>query len=162
MPIGWYIAQYKRRDLDAQIGRYCSVDDYTALVVADGGKWSEAECLGNHAVVKVRASAATLTTIAADPVIMRIPLTLLNDPASTLTLAQRNAIQAKLNALGYTNQELTNGFPGWPVGYTLGDILRFALQRRLRPRYDSATDSIVLDGPTDPTLPVQTLDAAVV
>lgn len=161
MAVGWYFAPYKRRDVDGQVGRYCAIDDYTSLVAADGGTWSEAECLGNTAVVKVRASAATLATIAADPTITRVPLTLLDDPVSSLTLAQRNAIQAKLNALGYTNQELVAGFPGWPVGYVLADILRFALQRRLRPRYDTATDAIVLDGPVDPTRPLASVDGSV-
>lgn len=162
MATGWFLAPYKRRDLDGQIGRYCSMDDYTPLVTTDGGGWAEAECLGNAAVVKVRASAATLTTIAADPGITRIPVALLDDPLSTLTPAQRTALQTRVLALGYTLAELQAQFPGGLTGTTLRQLLRFVLSRRLQSRYDQPTDTIILDGPVQPTLTVEHVDAAVV
>jgi hypothetical protein len=84
VPTAWYFAPYKRRAGALYPTRYCSIDDYTTLVSADGGAWSEAECLGNSAVVKVRASQATLDTIAADPNILRVPLALLDSTLERL------------------------------------------------------------------------------
>ena len=71
MALAWFICPYKRMTRD--VGgvptpvvpptRYCAMDDFTALIRADGGDWHETEILGDHALVKVRAAPATLTTI---------------------------------------------------------------------------------------------------
>lgn len=137
------------------------MDDFTAQVLADGGAWTEAEVLGDCAIVKVRASAATLTAIAGAQGIQRIPLTRLDDPLSSLTNAQRNAIRNRIIAMGYTTAELNAAFPNLAQA-TLGQVLRFAASRRLRPRYDQATDTIVCDGQQDPVRSVDSVDAEVV
>jgi hypothetical protein len=71
-------------------------------------------------------------------------------------------MQNKLLSLGYSGAELNAAFPlGWNGPYVIRDVLRFALTRRLKPRYDAATDTIVLDGPVQPTATPEEIDAAV-
>lgn len=137
------------------------MDDFTSQILADGGGWSESECLGNHAVVKVRASVGTLTTINAAASFVGVPGTRLDDPLSTLTGSQKTAIRNKLLALGYQLSELQAAFPNDLGTYQVGDVLRFALLRRLRARYDAGTDTIVCDGQEDPVRPVELVDAVV-
>jgi len=130
MAIAWFFSHYKTR-LGRPTFRYCAIDDYTSLVEADGGKWDCIEVLGDQAIVKVRASGTTLATIALDTNVDRIPVALLNDPLSTLTTPQKNALKNKLNELGYTNSEITARFGGLDLSaYTLADVLRFAATRR--------------------------------
>jgi hypothetical protein len=173
MPVGWFLAPYKRRDTvlrdDAGTtvrrfpGRYCSVDDFRQQIVADGGDWLAAECPGNEAVVKVRASSTTLTAIGQTAGVLRIP-SRFTDPNATLgnlTSGERNTLLARLQALGYTTQEISaalgSNLTGWRQR-TLGQVLRFVLTRRLKPRYDAGSDSIVLDGPVQPTAPLEALE----
>lgn len=141
--------------------RYCAMDDFTALIDADGGKWSETEILGDHAIVKVVASAATLSTIAAEPGFQRLPKDLLDEPLNSLSAAQRNAITNKLESLGYQRTEWRTVL-GSNIGTkTLRDVLRFAATRRKKPRYDSATDTIVLDGPDQVCRTIESVEGAV-
>jgi len=160
MAVAWFFAPYKRRDFGTLRTRYCSMDDFTVQIKADGGNWSESECLGNHAIVKVRANQATLDTINATPGMLRIPLALLDDQLSSLSAVQRTAIRTRLEALGYTLAEIQAAIPDL-ANATLRDVLRFALTRRLKPRYDSGTDSIVLDGPPQPTRALEHADGDV-
>lgn len=147
------------------------MDDFTAEIIADpeyagGEPWRESECLGGEAIVKVRASAALLATINAEPGFQRIParFTDLSTPLGDLTVAERTALNNKLVSLGYEQAEIdaalgaTNG--AWRTK-TLGQVFRFALSRRQKPRYDQATDAIVLDGPDQPCAPIDDVDAAV-
>lgn len=162
MAIGWFIAQYKRRNPgQVPAERYCVIDDYTQQIFSEGGTWSESEVLGNAAIVKVRAQPATLTTIAADPLIDRIPLAKLDDPLNTLTVAQRNNIKNRVQALGYTAAEITAVLGNDFSVLTLGDVLLFVTQRRLKPRYDQATDTIIIDGPIQPVKPLHHVEDAV-
>ena len=161
MPIGWFIAPYKRRPTTGPVPtRYCAMDDFTSQIVADGGAWSESEVLGDCAIVKVRASSQTLSDIASAQGVTRIPLQILDDPLSSLTNAQRNAIRNRILAMGYTTAEINAALPNL-ANVTLGQVLRFAATRRLRPRYDRASDTIVLDGQVETPRPVADLDAAV-
>jgi hypothetical protein len=138
------------------------MDDFTAQIRGDGGDWSETEILGDAALVKVRASAATLTAINQGAGFVRIPShTDLNDTLGDLTANQRNAILAKLAALGYSQGEITAALPANWQAVTLGQVLRFAASRRLRPRYDEQTDTVVCDGPPQWVRPVADVDAAV-
>jgi hypothetical protein len=43
----------------------------------------------------------------------------------------------------------------------LGDVARFIASRRLKPRYDQATDMIIVDGPVQPTGSVDAIEEAV-
>lgn len=167
MAVGLFFVPYERADVvPGSPRRRMVVQQYADLIAADNpgrGDWlREGECLGDTAIVKIRASAATLQTIAADPRITRLPLSRMSDPTSSLTAAQQTAVQNKLLSLGYSGAELNAAFPlGWNGPYVIRDVLRFALTRRLKPRYDAATDTIVLDGPVQPTATPEEIDAAV-
>ena len=161
MAIGWFIAPYRMKDGFNTKVRYCAMDDYTALVFADNGAWAEIECLGPGAgwtVVKVNASAGTLATIAADVDITRIPVAALDNTLASLTAGQKTAVVNKLQALGYTLPELQARFPN-PIGtYTLGDVLRFVLSRRLTPRFDANQQTIICDGDVLACAPIEQID----
>lgn len=162
MTIAWFLCPYKRGNPTPWgASRYCAMNDFTAQIRADGGSWSEAECLGDHAVVKVNASDATLTTINAATGFIRIPVSRLSDPLSSLTVAQRNAITTKLQNLGYTLQEIRDALGNDIRQRTLLELLRFVLSRRRRPRYDAGTDSIILDGDILTCKPIELVDAEV-
>lgn len=162
MAVGWYLVPYRTRPALNTVVRYCGMDDYTTQVFADAGAWAEVECLGTAAgwtIVKVRASAATLTTIAADAAFTRIPVALLDDSLGSLTAGQKAALVAKVEALGYTLTEVQARFPN-PIGtYTLRDVLAFVLTRRLTARFNGTT--IVCDGPPVACDPIDQVEGAV-
>lgn len=158
--MAWFLCPYKLRSVFTN-RRYCAMDDFTAQILADGGNWRETEVLGNAALVKVQASAATLSAINAAPGFTRIPVNRLDDPLSSLTSAQLTTIKNKVLALGYTQQELTDALGSNLSLITLGQLLRFIATRRLKPRYDVVTDTIVLDGPIQPCLPIEQVDGVV-
>jgi len=145
MPIGWFICPYKER-LPRQFipVRYCAMDDFTQQILTDGGRWSETEILGDRAIVKVRASLATLDMIAAAPTFRRIPRDALDDSLSALTQEQRNAIKNEILDAGYTPIEVNTQFPDLAI-VRFGDVLRFMATRRLKPRR-AADGSIAIDG----------------
>ena len=143
--VTWFFIPYKNNLTDYSPSRYCAMDDFTSLIRADDGDWVESECLGNVAVVKVRASDATLATIATTADFQRIPSHVdLSDTLGDLTPAQRTAIRNKLQAMGYTTSEINAALPANWASVTLGQVLRFAATRRLKPRWDGV--NIVLDG----------------
>lgn len=144
MPIGWFIAPYKRDLSEPTPTRYCAMDDATSLIRADGGDWHESEFLGNRAIVKVRASAATLSAIATAPGIKRLPKNRFDDPLSDLSNAQKRAIRDELLDAGYTFQEFQARFGNDIGNFTLGDIIRFAVTRRRKVRWDGL--QFVFDG----------------
>lgn len=159
--IAWFLCPYKRRTPAPLPTRYCAMDDFTAQIRADGGDWSETEVLGNHAIVKVRASDTTLQTIAAATGFTRLPKNRLDDSLSDLSTAVKTAIRDKMLALGYTAQEIQQRFGNDFGSYTLRDVLKFIATRRLKPRFDSNTDTIVLDGAIQPVRPLEDVDLAV-
>ena len=137
------------------------MDDYTPLIYGEGGRWAETEVLGNYALVKVRASQATLDTIAVDPVIFRIPLNHLDLRLGDLTPQQRNALQDRVIAMGYTAEEIKAVLGNNWADVTLGQVLHFAASRRRKPRYDAVQDEIVLDGIIQACRQVESVDAEV-
>lgn len=163
MSLAWFITDYTT-DLTGRFPvRACHINQYSALIGADGGAESETEVLGGYALVKVRASDATLATIAADPNFQRLPgHWSLSDALGDLTNAQRNAIVAKLQAMGYTLAEIRAVLPSgnW-AAITLGQVLRFAAQRRLEIYYDGAAGQWVSPGAYLVPRPVDDVDAAV-
>lgn len=160
MALAWFIVPYKRRNPgEVPPERYCAMDDFTAQIRADGGDWSETEVLGDVAIVKVRASDATLATINAAPGFVRIPNHVdLGDTLGDLTVNQRTAILNKLLSMGYTQAEIDAALPANWQTVTLGQVLRFAARRRLKPRYDEGTDTIIIDGPEQPVRPIEHVD----
>lgn len=161
MPVAWFFAPYARRVSASRPTRYCVMDDFTEQITADGGGWAEAECLGDQAVVKVNASSATIQAIVADGRFDRVPLRLLDESLASLTNAQRNAVRNKLLELGYADDEILQRLGSNLGTKTLGDVLRFALRRRLKPRYVEESDTIVLDGEDQVCRTVESVDAEV-
>lgn len=159
MAIAWFLCQYKRNMNARRPTRYCAMDDFTQAIYTDGGKWSETEVLGNYAIVKVRANDSTLATIAAADGFTRLPLKLLNETLANLTLAQRTAIANKLAEIGYTVDDLSTF--GNLRDKTLAQVLKFAASRRLKPRYDSDSDTIICDGDVCSCRPIEDVDADV-
>jgi hypothetical protein len=171
MPVAWFLIPYERDDFDGgsrkRVGRRLPIDALTTTIWADNGfpqgnvPGSETEVLGQHAIVKVRANNPTLTLIAAIPGAARIPVAQLDDPLSSLTVQQRNAIRNKITSLGYTVAELDAALPGDIRNFTLRQLLTFVARRRRKVRYDSGTDSIIDDGPEQPVRPLENVDAVV-
>jgi hypothetical protein len=144
---GWFIAPYKRRDMNGRVARYCAMDDFTSQIIrSDGGDWKESEVLGNVAIVKVKAEETTLALINAAPGFTRIPLNRLDDTLGSLTGAQLTAIRNKVESLGYSASEIIEKLGADWTTHTLREILKFVASRRLKPRYDSVNDEIVCDG----------------
>lgn len=152
MPLAWYIAPYNRRDAGGRPGRYCAMDDYTDDIInTNAGFWSESEILGNRAVVKVRAPAPILVNIGQDPNIERLPNIRPLEAVSILTQAQRARLRNVALEAGYPASEFDAALPDFvanPGDITFRQWLLFVTRRRLKPRYDQPTDTIVLDGPT--------------
>ena len=167
MAFAWFICPYKRRVGEPVPTRYCAMDDYTALILADGGTWDETEILGDKALVKVRASTTTLATIGATAGYFAIPARFfrLEDSFADLTNGERNQITTAILGLGYTQAELDAAMgttlAAWRTR-TLADLLGVAATRRLQPRYDQPTDTIVCDGPVQPVKPVAIVAAKVI
>lgn len=145
MPIGFFVAPYKL--VGGRHRRYCAMVDAQSVIAADDGDWSETEYLGNRALVKVRASIATLADIASAPNIRRLPKDALDTSLSDLTGPQKTALRGELEDAGYMLVEIQERFGNDIGAFTLRDVVRFATQRRLKPRYDQATDTIFVDGP---------------
>lgn len=162
MAVAWFLAPYVRRPHRFfGFTRSVAVRDHHAAILADGGTWAETEVLGQHAIVKVRASASTLAAIAVDPGITRIPLAALDDQLASLSTAQKNAIRSRVQALGYSLAELNARFPNDLGTYTLRELLLFIARRRRKVRYDAGSDTIFDDGPEQPVRPLAEVDAAV-
>jgi hypothetical protein len=85
---------------------------------------------------------------------------LLDDPLSSLTSGQRTAIRNEVLDAGYTAAEINAAHPDFST-VTLRDVLRFLTRRRLKPRYDQGTDTIVLDGPPQNCKSPESLDGGV-
>lgn len=155
----WFICPYKRRVNTRFPSRYCAMDDFTQQIIyKDGGKWSEIEVLGNHAIVKVLAEEDTISTISSTDGFNRIPKDNLNDSLSDLKTNQKDFLKNKIQSLGYSLQELQDKFGNDLGSYTLKDVLKFIAKRRLKPRYDSELDEIICDGEEQVTGSVDDLD----
>ena len=160
MPLAWFVCSYKVR-LDSSRIRYCAMDDFTTLIRADDGDWSETEVLGGFALVKVQALLPALQMIAATPGFQRLPKDRLDDSLSDLTQAQKTALRDRLEAMGYPLAEIRAALGNDLGAHTVRDVLRFATSRRLTPRYDAMTATIILDGPIQVCRTVESVDMAV-
>jgi hypothetical protein len=164
MPIAWFISKITRREKRVMlVYRKAVIFDYVAEIEQsiDGGKVVLTEVLGSFAIAKVKASSAVLDSIASNPNIQRLPKTLLTESLSDLTNAQKTAIVSKLQEMGYTTTEIRNRLGNNIGNKTFGDVLRFATTRRLKPRYDEASDTIFVDGPEQPVAPIEWVDGEV-
>lgn len=147
--MAWFLVSYKTPTSGPRAGmantRVLALDDYTPLILADGGAWDATEVLGNKALAKVRASVATLTTIADDPLCVRLPFDTLDTPLASLPLVARQRIRTALKNAGYTLLEITANV-GDLSTITAREALEFFASRRHKPRFDTVTQQIVLDG----------------
>jgi hypothetical protein len=158
MPVAWYIVPYGRRPGSRPV-RYPAIDDYSSQIHQYGGQWAETEILGNRCIVKVRAPQAVLSAL--DGVYKRLPKDRLDDVLADLPLAVRRALRDELADMGYALDEIRARFGDDLGAYTLRDVLRFAATRRFKPRYDAATDSIILDGSEQSCRSVESVDVEV-
>lgn len=163
MPIAWFICPMKRRTPPPgwKLLRYCAMNDFTPQINADGGSWAETEILNGWAVVKVKASDTTLSTIAGTTGFHRLPKNLLTASLSDLTTAQKNAIKNKLEDIGYSLTEIKDALGNDIGSKTLADVLKFAAKRRLLHRLDEATDTVIYDGSEQPVRTIESVEEAV-
>lgn len=146
--------------------RVCAMDNFSPSIFADGGAWSESEVLGGFAVVKVRASVATLTIIGGTAGFTRIPNNWvdLSTTLGSLTTGQRTTLLNLITSMGYTTAEINaalgSNLTGWRTK-TLGQVLRFIAQRRLKSRWDNVQHQIVLDGILQSCKPIDDINAEV-
>lgn len=159
--IAWFVIPYKRELGADRPTRYCAVDDFTSRIFGDGGAWTESECLGGHAVVKVRASADVINELANTAGFFKFTQTNLWDSLSELSSEQRTTLSDKLQSLGYSLDEIESHLGVSWDGKTFLDLLNLFIKRRLKPRYDSGTDTIVLDGPAQDCRPIEEVDMEV-
>lgn len=145
MPVAWYIVPYEV-DTSTRFAaaRRCPMDNFSSAIAADGGAWHEIEVLGGHAIVKVRASLATLVSIDAAAGFMRLPKDDLTAPLSDLTTLQKNRLRQKILDMGYTAQDISAAL-GTDLGaVTLAQVLRFIASKRREPRWTGT--AFVYDG----------------
>lgn len=166
MPVGIFLAPYERWQDgpdDTHIRRRPIHwrPEVKSLIRADGGADYADECLGNYCVVKVRASSTTLQQIGALPGVRRLPKDRLDDSLASLTNTQKTTLRNWIEGLGYSRAEWQAALGNDLGAVTLRQVLRFILTRRLVPRYDQATDAIVLDGAVQSCAPIEDIDAAV-
>ncbi len=156
-----FIIPYKE-DVD-NINREVAINDYNDLINADGGSWSEAEVLGNRAIVKVNATQATIDTIvAAEPTYFKLPTSNLNESVSDLTNAQRNAIKNKILDQGYTLAEINSKLTFSAFSSTtIWDVLNFMATRRIKSRFDHDLQQFVFDGPVQVCKSIDKLNSEV-
>ncbi len=159
--IAWYIAPYKIREntpdgLNNE--RYCAMDDYTdKIIYEDKGNWSETEVLGNRAVVKVKASASTLTIL--DSIFERMPKDGLEDSLTAVSVTDKTALKDEVLNMGYSNIEWDEEFPNNLGTYKLKNILHFYTKRRLKPRFDG--NKIIIDGIEQVCRTIESVDVEV-
>ena len=161
MAIAWFLVPYTHVT-EPMPYRYCAMDDFTQQIIyTDGGNWSESECLGGHALVKVSAFPATLDTIASTPGFMRVPMIILDNTLAELTQAQRTKIKNKVKALGYTAAEMEDKLGVNLANVTLRRVFKFILTRRLKPRWDADAGEIKVDGEIQMCKSLDVLDGEV-
>ena len=156
--IAWFLVPYKVREHRDNM-RYPAIDDQTPEIRADNGDWSEAEIMGDMCIVKVRAEQTTIDILAG--LYELLPGQDLNDDLSGLDSKKKTALVNKIKDLGYTDNEVTSKL-GNDVGTKkFGDLLDMMASKRMKPRYDPDTKTIVLDGPVQACKPISILDAEV-
>jgi len=165
MAIGWFICPYLVENNPGRWPKYKRTVPFKHIVAqmnVEGGTWAGSECLGNHIVVKIRASTETLQLVNDIAGVIRLPKNLLSSALSDLTVQQKTVIVNKLRDLGYPISEIREHLGSDISDKTLGDVLRFAVRRRLTPRFDETIGEMVLDGPERPTNSIDKIDDMVV
>lgn len=161
MPVGTFLSQYQYPDPQRPDRRKNTIElvipsgnggdgskTYRDAILAEGGKYGYRECLGDQAVLVVTGvSLALLTQINADPVIRRFPgVNHPNDNLGVLTDVQWTNYRDFAISLGYPGAEWDAAFPLSRDHYTLRDVCVFAVKRRRTGRFDTPTQTVILDG----------------
>lgn len=157
--IAWFVVPYTYIMRGRRHIRYPAIDDYTQQIRAEEGRWAETEVLGDQCLVKVRASAETLTELS--KVYERMPAANIDDSLSATSIAEREQLLAICLDAGYSQAEIDKELENDLAVKTMGDVLRFLATRRLKPRYDAETEEIVLDGPEQRCKSIESVDAEV-
>jgi hypothetical protein len=166
MPIAWFVCGFWTQ-VKSYVGPLKAIREPTIIknfaktVQDEGGKMAYTEVLGDTAVFKVMANQATLDAIAVSSGVFKFPLNILNGTLVSLTTAQRTAIRNRLIQMGYPDIEITADLGSNIRTKTLGDILRFAAKRRLKPRWDADTQSVKIDGTVQECTPISYVDGKV-
>lgn len=162
--MAWFLVAYKTPTSGPRAGmpntRVLAIDDYTPLIVADGGAWDATEVLGDQAIAKVRASEETLTAIASDPLCVRLPFDTLDIPLSSVPVVARQRILSRLATAGYPVQKISEKV-GDLSGVTAKDVLEFFASQRRKPRFDAGTKKILFDGPVLPCRSIEDINVRV-
>lgn len=118
---------------------------YQQLIDADGGASINISLpaggtpLVGYLLVKIRAAAATLTQINADPDIDGFPFNRMADSLATLNNTQKTAYRNRLLFLGYTAAEISAQLGADLGAKTMRDLVVFAAQRCVKPVAIDAT-----------------------
>ncbi|GAG87649.1 unnamed protein product, partial [marine sediment metagenome] len=72
-----------------------------------------------------------------------------------------NRLRDEMLDMGYTMDEIHDRFGGNLDLFTLRDVLHFIATRRLKHRYNPATDELILDGEVQACRSVESVDAEV-
>lgn len=149
MPVAWFVAQLQP-DPDKPTRMVSATDQpkYLDAIRADGGKLGYKDILGASVVGGVQASGPTLQLMNVDPLITPFAgVNNLSDSLAQLTDPQWTAYRNKAISLGYSAAEWDAAFPLTRDNYILKDVIRFLLKRRISPRWDVPSSSVIYDGP---------------
>jgi hypothetical protein len=157
----WFVCPFEQMPGKPAEYRQCAMARYDARIRATGGSWAASECLGNHAVCKVTAPDSLLADIATTDGFLMFPAEFIDSPVAGMSFGDQLLFTAKAGELGYSIPEIQAALPLDLGNYTLRDLLNFVLTRRQDPRFDEATQTIVLDGMTRSCKSADQLDAEV-
>lgn len=150
--IAWYIVQYETIEEVGFKYRRVAMCRFREI----DNQWSESEVLGDRAIVKVNAPENVLNEL--DKVFFRLPKDDLGSSLYGLTPAERKKLKDELLDMGYSDSEIRAELGDNLSKKTLKEYLDFATTRRLKPRYDKTSNSIVLDGPIQACKSIEMLD----
>lgn len=155
MPAAWFIARFNTTvNLTATMRDTLPEDqwpfpfavrtpaiDFAQLNAQANVRFRHVE-LTNRIIIKIVASNGVLNAVEALPNVKRMPTALLNDPLSSLTANQRQAIRDELLDQGYTLVEINAQFPNLAQA-TLKQVLRYMARTRKNPRFDVPTLAVI-------------------
>ncbi len=155
MPTRWYICPYDAPEFPPpRTGRFRRCAMYRFIPRMPNvvfAVWHELEILGNHCLVKVRAPQLVLDQIEADPDFRQIPR------LATIPGGSRPAIRTRLNALGYTDAEITA--TGWSLAALLA--LLASVRSRVRRRLDGLGFEVFTTDRLPPARPLADVEGSV-
>jgi hypothetical protein len=73
----------------------------------------------------------------------------------------KNDLNNEMLDMGYTQLEIQSTLPNPILSYTIRDVLNCMATRRLSPRYDQASDTIICDGIEQPVSSLDSIDGVV-